>query len=162
VNETANILSLIIEECQKHDARMNYAHHRITAKFPLDAKKYSKLTDDEISLLDQFVFRFMKLQDAIGGKLFKATLNYLGEDSDGLSAIDIFNRMEKLGIIDNYEEWKFLRNLRNEFTHEYENNISKLVETLNILFAKKEALEKYLFSILEYLSNREDSPFAWK
>jgi hypothetical protein len=53
------------------------------------------LSDDEVEHVDQFLFRFAKLQDAIGQKLFKTILLFLREDIEEKPFIDILNLKEK-------------------------------------------------------------------
>jgi hypothetical protein len=60
----------VIIECDKHLQRINSAYLKMSVFMPLDASKYAQLTDDEIEHIDQFLFRFAKLQDAMGEKLF--------------------------------------------------------------------------------------------
>ncbi len=62
---------------------------------PLDRQKYEQLTEDEIEHIDQFLFRFAKLQDAMGQKLFKNIMLFLDEEIENKPFIDILNRMEK-------------------------------------------------------------------
>ena len=57
-------------------------------------------------------------------------------------------------IISDYEEWKELKNLRNDIAHEYEEDKNEATEKLNLLFAKKIQLEKYLSDILSYLTKK--------
>lgn len=61
---------------------------------PLTPERYQQLTDAEIEHIDQYLFRFSKLQDAIGERLFKSLLLNLGEEIYNLSFIDVFNRLE--------------------------------------------------------------------
>jgi uncharacterized protein with HEPN domain len=119
------ILKNLINECKKHSHRMNYAYKKIHPSLPFNPKKIASLTDDEIEHIDQFIFRFSKLQDAIDNKLFKAVLAVLGEEIINKSALDIFNRLEQLEIIENYENWKELRDLRNELAHDYEEDTNE-------------------------------------
>ena len=134
---------------------MNYAAGKVAHLFPVTKELVSMFNEDEISYIDQIVYRFSKLQDAIGQKLFKAVLIYLDEDVMNKAAIDIFNRLEQLTIIENYESWKDLRDLRNELAHEYEEDANETAEKLNAMFEKKSYLEKYLNDIRNYLSKRE-------
>lgn len=60
-----------IEECNKHIHRMLYAYHNMAQLMPLDAATYDNLTDDQVEHIDQFIFRFAKLQDAMGERLFR-------------------------------------------------------------------------------------------
>ena len=134
---------------------MQFAYGKISPFFPITKERILKLKEDEISYIDQIIYRFFKLQDAIGHKLFKAVLMYLGEDVLNKSAIDIFNRLEQLEIIENYEIWKDLRDLRNELAHEYEEDEKETAEKLNTLFEKKPDLEKYLKDIRNYLEKKK-------
>jgi len=70
-------------------------------------------------------------------------------------AIDIFNRLEQLGIIEDYEKWKALLELRNELTHEYEEDLSETAEKLNALLKRKIDLENYFNTIVQYLEERK-------
>ena len=150
-----HILRSVLDECNKHVKRMQFAYEKISPLFPVTKERISKLKDDEISYIDQIIYRFSKLQDAIGNKLFKAVLIYLDEDVLNKSGIDIFNRLEQLEIIENYESWKDLRDLRNELAHEYEEDEKETAEKLNTLFEKKADLEKYLNDIHNYLGKRK-------
>ena len=93
---------------------------------PIKPEKVFNLSDDEVEHINQFIFRFSKLQDSISQKLFKAVLEELGEEVSNKPMIDIFNRLEQLEIISDYEEWKELKNLRNDIAHEYEEVKMKL------------------------------------
>ena len=64
-------LQKIINECDKHILRMNSAYKKIVASLPLDAESYTKLNEDEVEHIDQYLFRFAQLQDAIGKRFFK-------------------------------------------------------------------------------------------
>ena len=65
-------LQKIINDCGKHILRMNSAYKKIVASLPLDAESYTKLNEDEVEHIDQYLFRFAKLQDAIGKRFSKA------------------------------------------------------------------------------------------
>jgi len=70
-------LEKIFYECAKHLERMNSASKKMANFMPIDEQKYIALTEDEIEHIDQFLFRFSKLQDRMGQKLFKAMLVFL-------------------------------------------------------------------------------------
>lgn len=148
------ILRSILNECDKHLRRMNFAFKKISPLFPITKERISESNEDDISYIDQIIYRFSKLQDAIGQKLFKAVLIFLDEDVINKSSIDIFNRLEQLEIIENYEIWKDLRDLRNELAHEYEEDENETAEKLNTLFERKSDLEKYFNDIHNYLEKR--------
>ncbi|MDH7604645.1 MAG: hypothetical protein QHH13_07080 [Melioribacter sp.] len=90
------ILNSVITECYRHQRRMQFAFNKLKLLLPFTTDKLSKLTDNEIALLDQLIYRFTKLQDVISNKLFKCVLIMLDEDVINKSQIDIFNRLEQL------------------------------------------------------------------
>jgi len=68
-----------IQICEIHNQRMRYAIEKVKHHFPLDEGKYQNLSFDDLSYLDQLIFRFSKLQDGMGTRLFPATLENWGE-----------------------------------------------------------------------------------
>lgn len=149
------ILKAIVDECAKHLSRMNYAYEKISLLAPITKDMIERLNNENIAHVDQLIYRFTKLQDAIGQKLFKSVLFSLGEQVTDKPAIDIFNRLEQLGIIEDFEKWKELRELRNQLAHEYEEDLSETAEKLNSLMKRKSDLEDYFNNILKYLTARE-------
>lgn len=76
-------------------------------------------TDPErLRILDQLLFRFSKLQDALGIRLVPATLAALAEPFEEWPMIDRLNRLEKLGFIV-VDDWLRWREIRNRLAHEY-------------------------------------------
>lgn len=133
-------LEKIFNECDKHIIRINSASVKMRLNMPLDKNKYLNLTDDEVEHIDQFLFRFSKLQDAIGEKLFKTILLYLEEKIENKPFIDILNRLEKLELLDDVVAWKELRDDRNELAHNYDDEPEETSEVINKLYNKKSLL----------------------
>ena len=73
----------------------------------------------QLAVCDQFVARFSKLQDAMGAKLFPAILELTKEQGNLTAFIDQLNRLEKIGAIPSSEQWLRLREMRNQFAHDY-------------------------------------------
>jgi len=73
---------------------------------------------EKLRLLDQLLFRFTKLQDAVGLRLVPATLAALSEPFEEWPMIDRLNRLEKLGFV-NVDDWLRWREIRNRLAHEY-------------------------------------------
>lgn len=71
-----------------------------------------------VRLVDQLLFRFIKLQDAVGERLVPATLAVLDEPFEDWAMRDRLNRLEKLGYLD-VDNWLAWREVRNRLTHEY-------------------------------------------
>lgn len=147
-------LRTVLSECRKHLLRINYAYSELLPLMPLTVEKIHRLNDQQMSNIDQYIFRFSKLQDTIGHKLFKHLLLYLGEEVYNKSFIDIFNRLEQLGIVENYDLWNELRLIRNEISHEYDENKYEMAEKLNKILNSKIVLEKYLSDTVAYLERR--------
>jgi hypothetical protein len=147
----------VIIECDKHLKRINSAYLKMFVFMPLNASKYEQLTDDEIEHIDQFLFRFAKLQDAIDEKFFILILEFLKEDHIRVKPfIDILNRLEQLGILEDKNVWLELRKIRNNIAHQYEDEPHPLTEALNAIYAAKPVLENTYISLKAiYLDMRD-------
>ena len=89
------------------------------AQRALTPAEYEHLTAADRRLLDQFAYRYTRLQDDMGARLMPIILKALGEDVAVMSALDRFARLEQLGWLSNAEAWNTLRQIRNQFTHDY-------------------------------------------
>lgn len=72
----------------------------------------------KVRLVDQLLFRFIKLQDAVGERLVPATLAALNEPYEDWPMRDRLNRLEKLRYLD-VDSWLGWREVRNRLAHEY-------------------------------------------
>lgn len=143
-------LQKIINECDRHILRMNSAYRKALAIMPLNVDKYTALVEDEIEHIDQYLFRFAKLQDTIGKRLFKAILSSLEEEIEDLSFIDILNRLEKLKILESAEQWLELRKIRNTLSHTYEDEPEEMSIAINAIFNKKQSIESIYNRLITY------------
>ena len=140
----------IFNECDKHIVRIKSASIKMQAIMPLNKEKYLNLSDDEVEVIDQFLFRFSKLQDTIGERLFKTVLLYLEEKVENKPFVDILNRLEKLELLDDTNIWRELRNDRNELAHTYDDDPEETSEIINKLYYKKDILINIYQKIKEY------------
>ncbi len=85
---------------------------------------------------------FLSFKILWGAKLFKALLLYQGENIDK-PFLDLLNRLEQMEII-NVDEWFEIRDLRNDISHEYEENEHVAVEILNTIYRLKDELKAVL------------------
>lgn len=92
---------------------------------------------ENVKTIDSFIYRFSKIQDIMGDKLFPLYLNVIEEYKTSMSLIDMLNKLERFAIIDTADDWKYFRKLRNILTHEYPDNEDELLEGI------KEALHVY-------------------
>ncbi|MBN2657978.1 MAG: hypothetical protein JXR86_13035 [Spirochaetales bacterium] len=113
-------------------------------------------TDEQkIKTIDSFIFRYIKLQDLTGQKLFKLFLDEIGDFRDDMSLLDILDRLEKLEVVESSETWMGYRKLRNVLTHEYPDNEDEIVEGLKL------ALDAFntTLVIIENIKKRISSSF---
>lgn len=136
--------------CEIHSQRMNYAFDKVEKHFPFDVEKYKDLTSDDLSYLDQLIFRFSKLQDSMGNRLFTSILQNLGEDIEGKPFIDLLTQLEKLNLIQNHKEWFTLRETRNLVTLEYPFFTPEIIEGLNLLSGQAVILDNIWKSLKQF------------
>ena len=140
-----------IDEAFIHLKRLLYAGNNIKTFFPLTEEFMFNIDDESIEHLDQFIFRFMKLQDCIGQRLFSSLLENLQEDYSTRPFLDILNRLEQLGAIESAYSWQVLRDIRNDIAHEYPENTKESIRSLNELYIKTADLLAMLRSITIYV-----------
>ncbi|MGZ5077666.1 MAG: nucleotidyltransferase domain-containing protein [Methylobacter sp.] len=137
----------IFKECAKHLQRINEAHSDMSVFMPLTATKYENLSKDQVQAIDQYLFRFAKLQDSMGEKLFKVLVGKFEQNADKLPFLDIIKKMEKYIDKDIVNEWQDLRNIRNQLSHEYEDDAIEMANSINLIYAKKEVIEGIYLAI---------------
>ena len=134
-------LEKILRECDKHLQRINEAYSDMSTFMPLTAAKYENLSKNDVQAIDQYLFRFSKLQDSMGEKLFRVLLGKFEENTDRLPFLDVVNKLEKYVATDITNEWHDLRKIRNQLAHEYEDDAIEMANIINLIYAKKEAIE---------------------
>ena len=131
--ELRNKLEETLTICDLHHQRMMFAMESIERYFPIKNDILSKLSPIDLALFDQLIYRFSKLQDSMGARLFRQLLQLMEEDVSSLPFIDVLNRLEKLKLLDNAKDWVKLRQTRNIVSHEYPFLKEVQIEELNIL-----------------------------
>jgi glutathione synthase/RimK-type ligase-like ATP-grasp enzyme len=138
-----------LEESYKHLQRLDEAFKHLCKKydFPISKKDYKTILNNanDVAFSDQIIYRFSKLQDCMGAKLFKSILLYQGENVDK-PFLDILNQLEKMGIVA-VDEWFELRDLRNEISHDYGEDEQNGLNMLNTIYSLKPQLENILQTI---------------
>jgi hypothetical protein len=124
-----------VDTCRRHAARLRWALQTLAAVSPLSADKLDQFSDSEHAVVDQFILRFSKLQDAMGARLFPAVLDLLQEPGELDVFIDKLNRLEKLGAIESASDWQTFREMRNQFAHDYPDDAELQASLLNKGFA---------------------------
>lgn len=131
--------------CKRHADRLAWSMSHI--RFPLSAEALSQTDDTELAILDQFSTRFSKLQDAMGAKLFPAVLELSKEQGELAAFLDQLNRLEKIGAIPSAENWLLLREMRNQFSHDYPDDPALQSAILN----KAHRMSGDLISVLNHV-----------
>lgn len=143
-----------VKLCDVHHERMFYAYGKVRHKFPLTETSYERLSKDELSYLDQLIFRFSKLQDSMGRRIFPDLLEALGEDIYDKPFIDKLNLLERLELLDDHKSWLSLRETRNLVTHEYPIEPAEIIEGLNDLAHGVETLSGIWENLKSYIQDR--------
>lgn len=158
---TAEVLALRLQdawcECERNAYHLCQALALLDPIMPITGDRYTQLTDDEVRVMDQFIFRFTKLQDAMGNHLFPAILNYLQEPYEDRPMLDKLNRLEKLAYIASTEAWQGIRSTRNKFSHDYPDDAEKNAALINIASEASELMCHILASIEKKLRDEQSS-----
>lgn len=124
------------------------SYQRLQPIMPLTEQKFLHLDWDDLDKLDAFRVRYCDLQDGLGNKTFRSIL--VLEEENFISNLDIFNKMEKRGVISNYNDWKLLRFVRNIFSHDYPVTDQEKGEILNIAYSRTPDLIHIVNTTISY------------
>ncbi len=147
-----------IYECNKHIEKIETSKKYLAEHMPLSVVTYQALDDISLSFIDGLIYRFLKLQDTMGGKIFPAILLFAEEDVKRKTFIDILNRLEELEVLDK-NQWLNLREARNEIAHEYSFNIAEVVDSINLIYRKSDELVEVYDSVCEFFRTRYNLEF---
>ncbi len=143
----------ILNKVELHRQRLRHALVEIREWETLDSKLFEDF--EKVKTVDTFIYRFTKLQDIMGDKLFKVFLDDIGEYRDDMSLLDVLDKLEKFKIIDDAHSWMAYRKLRNQLTHEYPDNEEEVIEGIKIAIEAFEKIENIISNIVDY-RNRPD------
>lgn len=110
-------LDVALSQCERHASIMNDALSQIP--YPLTGEQLDQASPELIRLLDQFVLRFIKLQDTLGTHVLRQfAVQVLAEPVEDAAFIDVLNLLERRGYL-MVDQWALQRSTRNILTHEY-------------------------------------------
>jgi len=142
-----------IQTIELHFTRANATHKELLSF--VDALSVDDLSDiEKVKTIDAFLFRFIKIQDLMGNKLFRQVLDGIGEYQDSMSMLDVLDRMEKLALIESADQWMEYRNLRNVLAHEYPDNEDDIIEGIKIAMQVFVAVESCFRHVISYMKER--------
>ncbi len=133
-------LEKYFHECDKHIQRIEEAYGDIKASIPLSADDYVNLGKESVQAIDQYLFRFAKLQDTMGDKIFKLILSFYEDSTNEKPFLDILNHLEKLGYIASAKMWINLRKIRNNIAHQYDDEPEEMSQAINVIVTHKEVM----------------------
>jgi len=126
-------LNDLLDECDLHLLALGEAMARCPQ--PLTEDHFATRNPALVAALDQFAYRFTKLQDVISVQVFRRfALEVLHEPVEALPIIDILNLLERYGYLPSAARWQEIREVRNQMTHEYRLDPAELIITLEIAF----------------------------
>jgi len=147
------VLTEIIQTSYLHlnRAKDNYEE---MLQFPINQTLYQD--KEKIKTIDAFIFRFIKLQDFMGDKLFKEVLKSVGEYKDNMALIDCLDKLEKLEIITQAQadQWMNYRTIRNKLTHEYSTNQEEMIASIQLAMVYFKEINEVLNNINAYLQKK--------
>ena len=134
-------------EIDAHIELINEALKALQNRLPIE--NYNDLTNLEKFALNTLIFRFSKLQDLLGSKVFRSYLEYSGFETSERSFFDILKEIEKEGIVD-IDTWDELRKLRNQIAHEYPEEEDEAIEKINLFIQRSQELIKIAQKLREH------------
>jgi hypothetical protein len=135
------------KEIELHIKRVDAVLPEIKTWLPLDKDAFEDI--EKVKSIDSFIYRFSKIQDKIGDKLFPEILKELQEYRDNMSLRDVLNRLEKLELIPSTDEWISFRELRNIATHEYPDNEKEVVDAINSILSAYDKIKSIYVNIID-------------
>ena len=140
-------------ECDQHVQKITTAKQYLQNIMPLTLDAYQQLDDVQKSFIDQLIFRFSKLQDSMGEKLFPAVLILSEEDVKKKTFLDVLTRLEELGLVTR-QEWLRLREIRNAIAHEYTSNQENVVASIVMIYEQSDSLIELYQRIVTFMVER--------
>jgi len=146
------VIKDILEKIALHQHRLKCALQEMQEWDSMEQNLFEDF--DRIKTVDTFIYRFIKLQDMMGEKLFKIFLDEIGEYRDDMSLLDVLDKLEKFKIIDDAHRWMSYRKLRNQLTHEYPDNEEEVLEGIGIAMESYEHIERIIENIIAYCEDK--------
>jgi len=125
-------LQYYFQEAHKHIGKIQKANEVLGEVMPVDLNVLESLTEQQQDKLDILAFRFSKLQDLLGDKIFGNILEYSGFNTEQ-SFVRLLSELEREGILD-LNQWISLRNARNRIAHEYPDDEKSLTSSINFIY----------------------------
>ena len=116
----------------------------------LDLNKLASLSDDEIEVIDAYLFRYGSLISNIQDALFKAVGDLEEEPVSEMSNRDKANLMERIGALSSAQQFSNLAVLRNKLMHNYPEEAQKHLERIHFITSESPKLLEIFNGIVKY------------
>ncbi|MGA9046619.1 hypothetical protein [Sulfuricurvum sp.] len=140
-----SVLHKRFEKAQKHyEALRDYCHlieKLSSVKNIFEVDIFAAMIPEEKAILDAYLKRFASLQDFLGAKIFPLLIEISGMGTVKMS--EVLFMMEKEGIIDSFDNWMELREIRNELEHDYPDELQEALNDLKFCVDHFGRLESY-------------------
>jgi len=145
MRNTKEILKKRLEKAQKHyEALSGYKKYISKMGDIYTPYIFDSLSIEEKAVLEAYLKRFASLQDYLGAKIFPLLLEVAGINAAKMS--EVLYYIEKEEIIDSFENWVELREIRNDLEHDYPDELEEALNDLKICVDNFEKLEKYFLN----------------
>ncbi len=120
-----------IQTVEKHLDLIHFLLDELQSISPFAAKIMEDMTKYQKVNCDALIFRFSLTQDTMATKVLPDYLELTEEQTQGMSFIDKLHLLERLEIIDDADQWRDLRELRNHYSHVYTTSSQDQADYLN-------------------------------
>ena len=134
-------LELHLEESSIHINRLIDVLNFLEKLYPLTNEKLETISLENKDKLDVLAFRFSKLQDLLGTKIFREYLMVLQYPVEDKNFLELLKELDKERIID-IDKWSEFRGIRNSISHDYPFEEDEKIDAIN-----------YLIKNVQYLIN---------
>ena len=141
-------LKLHLEESNIHIDRLHCVLNVLEKLYPLTTETIEILSLENKDKLDVLAFRFSKLQDLLGTKIFREYLEVLQYPVEDKNFLELLKELDKQNIID-IDIWSEFRGIRNSISHDYPFDEDEKVEAINYLIKNV----KYLINITKKIKD---------
>ena len=83
----------------------------------------------------------------MGERIFKLILEEYNPSNEPITFIDLLNQLEKLGFIENTNEWLNLRKIRNEISHQYDDEPEEISLAINSILNQKNIIKNIFLNL---------------
>jgi len=135
-------LKLHLEEARIHINRLLEVLNTLEKLYPLDNSTLELMNIENKDKLDVLAFRFAKLQDLLGTKIFREYLSILQYPVEDKNFLELLKELDKTKII-NIDIWSEFRGVRNAISHDYPFEEDAKLNAINYLIKNV----KYLINI---------------